>query len=264
MPNDEHKKASVEEVLDNTSASELQPPVNGSADTAELSLDADINDTKDTEAPEGEPEITLGFYFDNICEFVAYAAYITGKKITANLNSIRWLSADSMDEDPYQCRVAEGVALYENHRHRAAIAILQESLQYNPVGLHARFEICENYLKMHDLDQARKTLKQVVPFLVEQSTIARYYRRMGYIYTELGQLKTAYACLYYSSKFEEVQLAITEMEFIIAVAKARGENIKNITNTSKTVARLKDANIPVITKVIAACDEEDADDDIVV
>lgn len=44
--------------------------------------------------------------------------------------------------------------------------------------------------------------------------IAQFYRRLGFIYTELGSYRAAYACYKYSLNFEELDYTYDEMYYI--------------------------------------------------
>jgi tetratricopeptide (TPR) repeat protein len=48
-----------------------------------------------------------------------------------------------------------GFQLFEEGKYRQAIEAYQKSLSLNPVGLSARFEICEAYIKLNDLTNAK-------------------------------------------------------------------------------------------------------------
>ena len=133
-----------------------------------------------------------GYYFENPLELAIYGMLYAKDK------NVRWLSGDN-----YLVEYQKGYQLFEQGRYNKAIEAYKKSLELNPIGLSARFEICEAYLAMGNFPAARNTLLEMKDFLIEEKCIARFYRRMGYIEIKEENYKVAAACYQYSRKFHE-------------------------------------------------------------
>ncbi len=160
-------------------------------------------------------------------EFVLFTQVYPGT------DNVIWVS-----EEKYLEKFQEGYNLIEEGKNQETIVALEEALELNPIGIKARFEICEAYLKMHDLDSAQKNLLDMKPMLVNRSSIARFYRRYGFIETERAHYKEATACYMYSAKFENHPSVIQELLYI---QQASGKKIKG--DPEKI---LKKSGIPLI------------------
>ncbi len=127
--------------------------------------------------PKVNPENTEseGYYFENPIELAIYG------KLYAKDKTVYWLSGDK-----YLVEYKKGYQLFEQGQYSRAIEAYKKCLELNPIGLSARFEICESYLKIGNLSSARNTLLEMKDFLIEEKNIARFYRRMGYIEIEKG------------------------------------------------------------------------------
>lgn len=112
--------------------------------------------------------------------------------------------------------------LLEQRQFSKAIETLKECLKLNPIGLSARFEMCEAYLQTHNLSAAKNTLMEMKDFLSDNQSIAKFYRRLGFVETESGNYKTAAACYLYSKKFENHASIAQELMYI---ASKSGTNV---------------------------------------
>ncbi len=141
-----------------------------------------------------DPE-TERYCFANQMELLLYARQCReeGKK-----NPVIWL-AESTYRDLYR----KGFILFESGRYADAIRTLQDALKVNPVGIDARFEMCECYLRLGLIPGARQILLDMQDYLVEPHYIARFYRRLGFIASEQRKLRLAAACLQFSLEYEE-------------------------------------------------------------
>ena len=159
---------------------------------------------------------------------VLYSSNYSGDK------RVVWVSPDA-----YLEKVKEAYNLLEEGFFQKTIEVLNDSLRLNPVGVAARFEKCEAYLKMGDLEAAEKNLLDIQNFLYENALIARFYRRYGYIQTEKNKLKEAAACYNYSLRFQKDSSAIQELLYITSIG---GKNVLN----GDQVKTLNRAGIPII------------------
>ena len=172
-----------------------------------------------------EPE---GYYFENALEFAVYA------KCFARDKKVYWLRGED-----YITQYKKGYQLFEQGQYSNAIEIYKKSLLLNPIGIRARFEICEAYLKMNNLVEARNTLLEMKDFLVEDKSIARFYRRMGYIETETKNYTLAITCYSYSLHFEIHPSVTQELIYITS----QGGELVVPTEQEKT---LSSAGIPIL------------------
>lgn len=156
-----------------------------------------------------------GYYFENPLELAIYGMLYAKDK------NVQWLSGDN-----YLVEYQKGYQFFEQGRYNKAIETYKKSLELNPIGLRARFEICEAYLALGNLSAARDTLLEMKDYLIEESSIARFYRRMGYIEIEKGNYKVATACYQYSRKFEANPLVAQELMYIMSKA-GKGVASKN-------------------------------------
>ncbi len=171
-----------------------------------------------------------GYFFENPIEFAIYG------KLYAKDRTVYWLSGDN-----YWVEYKKGYQLFEQRQYSRAIEAYKKCLELNPIGLSARFEICEAYLQMGNLSAARNTLLEMKDFLIEEKNIARFYRRMGYIEIEKGNYKIATASYQYSQKFENHPSVVRELMYI----KSKGGFGIALENPEKV---LTSAGLPVLAK----------------
>ena len=96
-----------------------------------------------------------GFYFESPIELAIYG------KLYAKDKTVYWLSGDK-----YWDEYKKGYQLIDQGLYGMAIPVFRRCLELNPIGLSARFEMCEAYLKMGKLPEARRTLLNMKDFLV--------------------------------------------------------------------------------------------------
>lgn len=171
-----------------------------------------------------------GFYFQSPIELAIYG------KLYAKDKTVYWLSGDN-----YMVEYRRGYQLFEQGQYSKAIEAYKECLKLNPIGISARFEICEAYLKMGNLSAASNALLEMKDFLIEEKNIARFYRRIGYIEIEKRNYKVAAACYQYSQKFENHPSVAQELMYIKSIG---GFNM--ITASPEKV--ISSAGLPLLTK----------------
>ncbi len=189
-------------------------------------------DTEKAAQPEEIDGIEVGFYFENVMELAIY-----GKLFGAG-RKVLWLSGDA-----YISQYKKGYQLVEEGKYREAIAVLNASLKVNPIGISARFELCECHLHLNELEKARKLLIDMSTYLLDAKSIAKFYRRMGYIEIENGNNLAAIACYIYSRNFENHPSIEQELQYISAKV---GINIRgNMDNPSKILEKY---GIPILVE----------------
>lgn len=174
-----------------------------------------------------------GFYFENEIELSLYAKYCTTGEET-----VYWLSGNNY-LDTYQ----EGYTLFDQGHYAQAIDTLRKCLELNPIGISARFEISEAYLRMRDFDAAKSELLQMKDYLIDKKNIARFYRRMGYIEIELGEYQLSEACYLYSLRFEKHPNVQKELDYIHSISGSRIAE-----NDAETL--LLKAGLPILKNLI--------------
>lgn len=170
------------------------------------------------------------YHFENMIEFMTYVGLHSTNK------AVIWLPPDS-----YWAEYKKGYQLFEQGQFDLAIDAYKRCLELNPIGLSARFEICEAYIKMDCLSLAQSTLLEMKDYLAEKDKIARFYRRMGFIETQKGNYEVATACFQYSLQYDNNPMAIKELQYIKSKggsgAAASGDDPKQT---------LISANIPIL------------------
>lgn len=172
------------------------------------------------------------FCFADQMEFVMYAGHC--KKLGQTKNVI-W-----ENKSTYQDLFMQGYRLFEDRKFRKAIEAFQKALKVNPVGINARFEICECYLQIGNLLGARSALLDMQEYLVEAKNIARFYRRMGYIAIEQKDYRLAAAYFIFSMRYEKSNLVADELMYIHSITGG----IEPIGNPEEY---LRSSGIPILT-----------------
>lgn len=149
----------------------------------------------------------LGYSFFDLREFMFF---LVKYHITEEHRVIAW---SSRQEAPIL--MAKAYALFELNDYEKAIACLRLALEYNPVSVALRLEIVENYLCLHQYENAEKELRQLMKWMMYPKDIAQFYRRMGYLYTEIKQYTMASICFLWSLQFEKNKKAMDELLYIM-------------------------------------------------
>ena len=176
-----------------------------------------------------------GYYFQNPIELAIYGKF-HGKDKT-----VYWLTGNDYIE-----AYNKGFHLFEQGRFQEALTAYRASLKLNPIGLSARFEICEVFIKMQNYADARKTLLEMRTYLIEEENIARFYRRLGFIATEEGNYDCALAAYAYSLNFKNHPSVKNEMDYIQHVSRMGGFKASSIVKNAASI--LTKNGLPVLTE----------------
>ena len=176
-----------------------------------------------------------GYYFQNPIELAIYG------KLHGKDKTVYWLAGNNYIE-----AYNKGFQLFEQGRFQEALAVFRDSLKLNPIGLSARFEICEVFIKLQKYADAKKTLLEMKPYLFEVENIARFYRRLGFIETEEGNYDCALAAYAYSLNFKNHPSVKSEMEYIRLVSRMGGLKASSITKNAAIV--LSKNGLPILTE----------------
>ena len=154
----------------------------------------------------------LAYYFDNYEEFALFIEMNEEKE----QETWKHLDAVSMlDGVASQVIKLKAYSLFELKKHDEAIDELKRGLrEFNPVGVHLRFELIENYFRTNQLEFAEKELLILRELVMSKKDIARLYRRLGYCKIEQKDYTAARVCLQYSLWFEKNKTAIDEIVYV--------------------------------------------------
>lgn len=171
----------------------------------EKSMAANADTTKNQDSN----NIVDHYYFDSFDEFLAYVGYCK-KHEELSSHGVEWQKGDvyaDLFKRAYQCT--------EDGRYDECIELCRQALNYNPVGYNARFEMIHSYMRLGDMNSAKKYLNDLSEYLVSAKTIALYYRDYGYIAYEEENFEESFACYLKSRVFAESKIADEELVNII-------------------------------------------------
>lgn len=181
-------------------------------------------------------ESSEGYFFQDPIELVIYG------KLHGRDKTVYWLSGNDYIE-----AYNKGFQLFEQGRFQEALVAYRDSLKLNPVGLSARFEMCEVFIKMMKYADAKKTLLEMKDYLIDGKNIARFYRRLGFITTEEGSYDCALAAYAYSLNFEKHPLVKNEMSYILHTSRMSTTRASDIINNAESI--LKKSGLPVLKEM---------------
>lgn len=205
--------------------------INGETPIIRTDLDPkkaeEIKELKDKEdkKPESEQE---RYYFESSDEMAAYGKIHKGAVI--------WKRGDA-----YINEFRKSYDLFENAEFKKAISVLKDCLALNPIGISARFEIAECYIQLKDYISAITALMLMRNYLTQSIDKALFYRRLGYIYSELENYLLAAACYVYSERFCKHPSVTPELEFIESMSDVNLNAVKQ-----NPVLVLRNFNIPIL------------------
>lgn len=103
---------------------------------------------------------------------------------------------------------------YEDERYENALRLYFKALKINPIAIDARFEIANCYVKLGEFTNALLSLAVLKDFLFTEQYIAKFYRTLGYIYSEneSKDYHLSYCCYKHSNKYDRVGLYKAEVD----------------------------------------------------
>lgn len=153
-------------------------------------------------------ELSVPTYcFENVSEYRLYC-----RTISKNVN---W----NRDSSVYRDMISVAEEKYNFKDYKGAVSIYKESLNYNPIGIYAHFQLVLCYLQLDELENAVEELQKLGLFLSEEKDmpskdIAAFYRYWGYVLVQREEYSLAYSCYKYSLLFYESDVAFDEMTYI--------------------------------------------------
>lgn len=107
-----------------------------------------------------------------------------------------------------------GYIEYENKNCEKAIEYLDKGLEWNPVSVQIMSEKINVYRSMGDWEKYRVEIEKAHEFIYEVPLMAKYYRDLGFYYTEKGMFDVSNALYSYSRYFVDDELVRNELMYI--------------------------------------------------
>ena len=177
-----------------------------------------------------EDQITRYFTFSDIVEF-----YCSKNKLKID-KKVVWV--DMRADDAYKLLA---YISSEEKKFDKSFEYLEKGLYFNPMSLGIRFEKAETYKMQRNLDKMYDAIREIYPYIYDQSNLSRYYRLLRYYYIEKEKYDLAYSLFAISIYYENDQMAHNEINYI----RQRLGNPKYELSTKEIIGILKRENIPM-------------------
>ena len=144
-----------------------------------------------------------------------------------------------------------GFINFETKNYGKAIQYLDKASEWNPVSPRIRFEKADTFRNMGEIERYRVEVEKTYTYIYESSFMAKYYRELGWYYSEKRIFDLANALYTQSVSFLNTDLAKNELMYI-----AQQENREPRFSTKEEINKLfKEYNIPLgisneITQII--------------
>lgn len=172
----------------------------------------------------------LMFEFETPSEFALYCKYF--QKEIKNSRVLWTIGTDYKD----LCTIGYDHLKTKNYD-QAAYAF-NKALGFNPIGIEARFGLAEISVKTSRYKEAKNRLFAMKDYIYSGLLAGRYYRKLGYICAEEGNLNLAYACAVRSKIYDDS----SETRELLEYVKGKGP----VDESAANVALLEANNIPLI------------------
>ena len=192
------------------------------------------------------------FSFDSMEQFLFFCAKL---KSSGHMENATWSAGNEAG-----ILTSKAYALCELKKHQEALDTLTLALEYNPVSTSIRFEIIENYFKLHQLEKVALYLKELESLVIYPAEIAKYYRRIGFLLTESTMYEVALASYLFSLHFEDSELAKNEVGYILhdcmkkgisegqaMIRSMQGDGAMQILKKNKRLICIGDVRLTMIT-----------------
>lgn len=134
-----------------------------------------------------------------------------------------------------------GYISIENKDLGKALEYLQEGLKRNPVDMILMFEIAAVYRITGNIEKFKEQLDKVHMYIYNSSYMSKYFRDLGWYYTEKRKLDLANALYSHSISFKNTEAARNQLKYI---ANQENRNLKFSTN-QEVRQLLLEYNIPI-------------------
>lgn len=145
----------------------------------------------------------VNYSFKSISQFYLFINKVKVKK------QIFWINL--MADEAY--RLLAYIAV-EEKKYDNALEYLNKSLKYNPINVDSFFEIIEAYKMSGNLDNMKESIDNLYDYLYDASSLARYYRNLGFYYIEKEKYELAFSLYLISIRYEHNNFALNEMLYI--------------------------------------------------
>lgn len=116
----------------------------------------------------------------------------------------------------------------------------ERAFNYAPLSLSSQFEIAEAYKQSENLSMFKAETFKIYNNIFSPEDLARFYRNLGYYYTDKKYWELGFALYIVSLQYKESILAIKELDYIRKIS-----DNPNLTLTPNQIAQLlDDFNIP--------------------
>jgi len=129
----------------------------------------------------------------------------------------------------------------EEHNYEKAIEYADKALYYNPMDLNNAFEKGETYKMQRKYEEMLKVTTNVYEYIFSPEHLARYYRNLGYFYTEASRFDVSFSLYLVSMLYQESKGAYQEIMYIKQVLKNPEYNI----DLDTAFSILEKNNIPI-------------------
>ena len=173
------------------------------------------------------------FSFGNIIEFLT-SKYVLDIKKKAVWITLNYSLAYNM------------LAFISNEEHdfEKAIEYADKALYYNPMDLSNAFEKGETYKMQRKYEDMLKVTTNVYDYIFLPEDLARYYRNLGYFYTEACHFDVSFSLYLVSMLYQESKGVYQEILYIKQVLKNPEYNV----DLDTAFSILRKNNIPIEIK----------------
>lgn len=172
----------------------------------------------------------VNYSFKSILQFYLFINIVKVKK------QVFWINL--MGDEAY--RLLAYIAV-EEKEYDKALEYLNKSLKYNPINIDSFFEIVEAYKMSSNLDKMKESIDNLYDYLYDASSLARYYRNLGFYYIEKEKYELAFSLYLISIRYENNNFALNEMLYI----RKKLNDSDYIIEDNKAVKMLKENDINI-------------------
>lgn len=171
----------------------------------------------------------IHFSFDNYIESLIYwRKFRPSKKILQPANNIA------------EVYFMLGFINFETKNYGKAIQYLDKASEWNPISPRIRMEKADTYRNMGEIERYRVEVEKTYPYIYDSSFMSKYFRELGWYYSEKRIFDLANALYTQSTAFMNTELARNELMYI-----AQQEHREPRFSTKEEINKLfKEYNIP--------------------
>ena len=176
-------------------------------------------------------ENVLIYEFDDNYE---YSTYIEKYKNEYVGKQVIWSKGND-----YRDLFIKAKNLFEQNQHEKALKTLETAMEFNPIGLKARFLAVDCLAALKRFDEAKEKLFKIKDMLPDNGYARLFYRKLGYIFSDDNQFEAACACQAKSLEYEKADWDDDINSLLAEFAIKTNMDIEDV---------LKKNNIPILPK----------------